>query len=137
MALANNLPFRDGPARTAAARGDLRAAIEIYRRLNQPGITAKWTSVHEPRLVLAVARLADRAGDRETARAEYTRFLELWKGADDGLPELAESQKYSEESRLVEDSQTHQLTDSPTHQLTNSHRARFHLDATSMKIGFE
>ena len=94
VALANNLPFRDGPARTAAARGDPRAAIEIYRRLNQPGITAKWTSVLEPRFVLAVARLADRAGDRETARAEYTRFLELWKGADAGLPELAESQKY-------------------------------------------
>ena len=52
--LVNNLPFRDGLARAAAARGDLRAAMEMYRRLNQPDITAKWTSVLEPRFVLAV-----------------------------------------------------------------------------------
>ena len=91
--LVNNLPFRDGLARVAAARGDFRAAREAYRRLNQPDITAKWPSVLEPRFVLASARLADRAGDRETARAEYSRFLELWKGADEGLPELAEARQ--------------------------------------------
>jgi len=50
--------------------------------------------VLEPRFVLALARLADRAGDRETARAEYTRFLKLWKDADEGLPELVEGRKY-------------------------------------------
>ena len=94
VALANNLPFRDGLARAAAARGDLRAAIGIYRRLNQPDITAASTSVLEPRFVLAVGGLSDRAGDRETARAEYTRFLELWQDADDALPELGEARRY-------------------------------------------
>jgi hypothetical protein len=50
--------------------------------------------VLEPRYVLAVARLADRAGDRAMARAEYARFLELWKDADEGAPELTEARRY-------------------------------------------
>ena len=48
----------------------------------------------EPRYVLAAARLAERAGDRAAARAGYARFLELWAGADDGLPELTEARRY-------------------------------------------
>jgi tetratricopeptide (TPR) repeat protein len=91
VSLGNNLPFRDGLARVKAARGQLTEAMAIYRRLNQPDITSTWVSVLEPRFVLAVARLAARAGDTATARAEYGRFLQLWKDADDGLPELAEA----------------------------------------------
>ena len=68
VTIANHLPFRDGLARVGVARGDLRQAIDIYRRLNQPDIATKWTSVLEPRYVLAVARLAHRTGDRATAQ---------------------------------------------------------------------
>jgi tetratricopeptide (TPR) repeat protein len=95
VALINNLPFRDGLARVVAAQGDREAAIDHYRRLNKPDVAAKWTSILEPRFVLAMARLAAAAGDRETARAEYRRFLELWKNADPGLPELAEARAYA------------------------------------------
>jgi tetratricopeptide (TPR) repeat protein len=94
VSLANNLPYRDGLARATAARGGSREAIEIYRRLNQPDIASRWTAVLEPRFVLAAARLADRAGDRATAKAEYARFLELWKDADEGAPELSEARRY-------------------------------------------
>jgi tetratricopeptide (TPR) repeat protein/TolB-like protein len=94
VALANNLPFRDGLARVVSAQGDHETAIARYRRLNQPDVTTKWTSIVEPRFVLAIARLADRAGDRETARAEYARFVEFWKGADPRLPEIAEARAY-------------------------------------------
>jgi hypothetical protein len=48
----------------------------------------------EPRYVLALARLLDETGDKEAARAEYERFLELWKNADEGLPELKEAREY-------------------------------------------
>ena len=77
----NNLILRDGPARAAHARGDLPAAIEIYRRLVANGPDQKWTALYEPRYVLRLARLLEQAGDRESARAEYLRFLELWKHA--------------------------------------------------------
>ena len=49
----------------------------------------------DPRFVIAAARLATRAGDLEAARAEYGRFLMLWKDADEGLPELAEARAHT------------------------------------------
>jgi tetratricopeptide (TPR) repeat protein len=104
VSLGNNLPFRDGLARVMAARGQLPEAMAIYRRLNTPDITATWISLREPRFVLAVARLAARAGDQATARTEYGRFLQLWKDADEGLPELAEARAHVSQSDVV---QTH------------------------------
>jgi hypothetical protein len=52
----------------------------------------------DPRFVLAAARLATRAGDPEAARAEYGKFLTLWKDADEGLPELAEARAHTSSS---------------------------------------
>lgn len=91
--LYSNLPFRDGLARVKVARGDLKGAIEFYRGLLTPDISAKWTSVLEPRFVLELARLLDKTGDRAGARGEYQRFLDLWKGADPGLPEVGEARR--------------------------------------------
>jgi tetratricopeptide (TPR) repeat protein/TolB-like protein len=89
--LVNNAPFRDGLARATAGRGDIAGAIELYRKLNQPGATSTWPSVIEPRFVLAVARLAEKGGDAKTAAAESKRFLDLWSAADQSAPELAEA----------------------------------------------
>ena len=41
---ANNPPLRDGMARVKKAQGDLAGAIEIYRRLLRPDISATWPS---------------------------------------------------------------------------------------------
>ena len=93
---ANNPPMRDGLARVKKAQGDLPGAIEIYRSLLTPDIRSKWTGMLEPRHVLRLARLLDQSGDTATTRAEYQRFLDLWKGADDDLPELDEARTYLE-----------------------------------------
>lgn len=91
--LANDLVFRDGLARVAKARGDLRGAIEVYRRLLTFGPEQKWVAAFDPRYVLEIARLLERAGDTQAARAEYERFLQLWKNADADLPEPAEARR--------------------------------------------
>ena len=91
---ANNSPSRDGLARVQEAQGDLAGAIRSYRELNTPGMSSKWTAWVEPRYLLEVAGLLDETGDKEAARAEYERFLELWKDADKGLPELTEARAY-------------------------------------------
>ena len=57
-------------------------------------MTSKWTAMLEPRLVLELARLLDQSGDPNGARTEYQRFLDLWKNADAGLPELKEARAY-------------------------------------------
>ena len=40
------------------------------------------------------SRLLDETGDKEGAQKEYQRFLDLWKNADEGLPELEEARAY-------------------------------------------
>ena len=90
----NQTPSRDGLGRVMKAQGDLAGAIRFYRALLTPDMTSKWTAMLEPRLVLELARLLDASGDKEAARTEYQRFLELWKDADEGLPELQEAREY-------------------------------------------
>ena len=77
----------------AKARGDLTRAIQIYRQLLSYGPDQKWVSVFEPRYVLEIARLLDRSGNKQAALKEYERFLDFWKRADSGLPELAEARR--------------------------------------------
>ena len=89
--LANNLVSRDGLARVAKARGDLTAAMQIYRQLLSYGPEQKWVSVFEPRYVLEIARLFDRSGDKEAALSEYERFLDVWKHADSVCPSSPKS----------------------------------------------
>jgi hypothetical protein len=91
--LANNLPSRDGVARVMKARGDIAGATQEYRRLTTAGTGQKWAAVLEPRYILEIARLLDQTGEREAARLEYERFLDLWKHADAELPELAEARR--------------------------------------------
>jgi tetratricopeptide (TPR) repeat protein len=90
-AFANSLPFRDGRARAAEARGDREAAIEMYQRLVSPDLSSQWTGILEPRFILELARLYDRVDRKDQALREYRRFLELWKDADADLPELQEA----------------------------------------------
>jgi tetratricopeptide (TPR) repeat protein len=80
VVLANNLPFRDGMARVALARGDLVRASDLYRRLNQPDPASPWYSVFEPRYALAAADVAERAGNAALSRSERERFDQVWKG---------------------------------------------------------
>jgi hypothetical protein len=44
--------------------------------------------------VYGVARAAEALGDRATALARYTEFLELWKHADHDRPELAIARRF-------------------------------------------
>jgi serine/threonine-protein kinase len=80
VTLINNLPFRDGLARTAAARGDLAEAVERYRRLNHPDITSIWPAVFDPQYARVLADLAERAGDADSARRERARYASVWRG---------------------------------------------------------
>lgn len=87
----NGLSLRDGVARARAARGDLDGAIQAYRGLLAAGIGQKYTAMLEPRFVLQLAALLEQRGDRAGAAREYQRFLDLWRRADAGLPELAQA----------------------------------------------
>ena len=81
---ATTLPSRHGPARVEIARGNRAAAIEEYRRLTSVGPARRSSAALEPRDILELARLLEKAGDEAGARIEYERFLKLWANADAG-----------------------------------------------------
>ena len=92
-ALMSDIPARDGAARVAKARGDIAAAIQIYRSLLSGGAEQKWPRLFEPRYVLEIARLLEKSGERQAAAVEYQRFLEYWKAADRDRPEVSEARR--------------------------------------------
>ena len=47
-----------------------------------------------PLAVYGIARAAEALGDRATAVDRYTEFLELWKHADPGRPELGHARRF-------------------------------------------
>ena len=72
--LANSLLYRDGAARVAKARGDLRGAIQVYQRLLAYGPNSKFVAVFEPRYVLELARLLEQTGDKVSALKDTSVF---------------------------------------------------------------
>ena len=47
-----------------------------------------------PKAIVGIARAARATGDTATARAQYTRLIEMWKSADPDRPELQEARRF-------------------------------------------
>jgi tetratricopeptide (TPR) repeat protein len=52
-----------------------------------------------PKAIVGIARAAEAMGDTATARAQYTRLLEMWKNADPDRPELQAAQRFLQSAR--------------------------------------
>ena len=78
---------------------------EILLRAGKPAEAAaqfKKALVRQPnraRSLLGAARAAAKSGDSAGATAAYTKFLEQWKQADEGLPELQEARDYLKQEK--------------------------------------
>jgi tetratricopeptide (TPR) repeat protein len=85
-------------AEVLAGLGDARRALGMYDVLDPTRFAAagpldlSWALY--PRSFLARGRLYEQLGERESAAAAYTRFVELWKDADPALqPQLREARE--------------------------------------------
>ncbi len=78
--------FIDILAQAYIKKGDLKRAIAEYERLTK--FDPKAFCMIHPLYYYRLAKLYEQKGNKGKARARYERFLDLWKDADPGTPEV-------------------------------------------------
>ena len=73
--------------------GELDKAIEEYERLTAFDPKSKDRFLIHPLYRYRLAKLYEEKGRDQKAIDQYERFLELWKDADEGLPELEDARE--------------------------------------------
>jgi len=87
-----NMPFlKDVLARAYAQKGDLDRAIVEYEKLVTYDPASRARFLVHPELYYRLAKLYEQKGMKEKAVEQYQKFLDLWKDADPGLPEVADA----------------------------------------------
>ncbi len=89
----NTSYYMDLTARVFAKKGDIAAAISEYERLFRIPFTYESAYFKHPLHHYRLGLLYEKAREVAKAKAQYERFLDLWKDADPGLPEVADAKK--------------------------------------------
>ena len=80
-------------ARAYEVAGDLAKAREVYERIAAMTFDRVESGATWARSFYHLGLIAERQGDKARAREQFRKFLEIWKDADKGLPEVADARK--------------------------------------------
>jgi serine/threonine protein kinase/Flp pilus assembly protein TadD len=90
-----NTPIlKDVLARAYQQKGDLERTIAEYERLITIDPNSKERFLIHPVYHYRLAKLYEQKGFKGKAIDQYEKFLDLWKDADPGLPEVEDAQKH-------------------------------------------
>jgi serine/threonine protein kinase/Flp pilus assembly protein TadD len=93
--------YYDGLAAACYQSGNLSKAMETYRTiLSLTTGRLQWGDIYA-RSYYWLGKIYQKNGNIAEAVAHYENFLELWKNADSGLPEVADAKKQLEALRKV------------------------------------
>ena len=94
MFLRLNLPsLKDVLARAYLKKGDIDKAIAEYERLITFDPKSQELFLVHPKYHYRLARLYEQKGLKGKAIEQYEKFLDLWKNADPGFPEVDDAKK--------------------------------------------
>jgi len=89
-----NIPFQyDLKARTYIQTGAIDDAIAEYERLTTFDPKSEDRRLIYPKYHYRIAKLYEEKGETGKAIERYKKFLDIWKNADDDLPEKMDAQK--------------------------------------------
>jgi serine/threonine protein kinase/tetratricopeptide (TPR) repeat protein len=84
-------PYKDLTARVLAQKGNVAQAISEYERLLRRSDPEGTHFLVPPLYHYRLGLLYERAGDIIKAQAQFKKFLDLWKDADPGQPEMEDA----------------------------------------------
>ncbi len=93
LAFANQPFLKDVLARAYWKKGELDKAIAEYGRLMTIDRKNQLRLLIHPLYHYRLGRIYEEKGEKAQAREQYQKFLEFWKDADPGHPEIAEAKK--------------------------------------------
>jgi len=73
--------------------GDLGKALEEYKRISSLTFSRIWDGDIYVKSFYMMGMIYERMGRKAKATENYSRFLELWKDADPGIPEVNDARK--------------------------------------------